>query len=73
MNEPTPHRFQLTPDLALVLDESLCIVAEVSIPRMSGRIVRRVTITNVEAFKDALDVLRAAQGAEILESEQANA
>jgi hypothetical protein len=55
------HRVQLTPDLALLLDAGLCIVAEIADPAAGGEVLRRVTITNVDAVKSALDALRTVQ------------
>jgi len=65
------QHIQLTPDLALLLDASQCIVAEVTDPAAGGEVLRRVTITNVDAFKAALDTLREAQRAELAEADNA--
>jgi hypothetical protein len=52
------YRVQVTPDLAVILDGSQCVVLEVS---EAGRVLRRVTVTNVAALKTSLDGARAAQ------------
>jgi hypothetical protein len=55
----------LTPDMAIAVDGSGCIVLVVTEPR--GQLLRVVTVTNVDAFKAALDDARAAQQVAITE------
>ena len=62
------QRIALTPDFALLLDASQCIVAEVTDPAAGGEVLRRITITDVDAFKAALDTLRAAQQVKLAEA-----
>src|SRR6185437_7361200 len=64
-------RIQVSPDLALLLDASQCIVAEVTDPAAGGEVLRRVTITNVDKVKATLDTLRAAQQDRLRDADQA--
>jgi hypothetical protein len=62
-----PFRVQLTPDLALVVDSSQCIVLVVT-DGAAGNVLRRITVTDVGEFKDTLDAARAAQHEELAEA-----
>lgn len=50
----TTFRRDLSPDLAVLLDDSGSVVFEVT-DGMAGHVLRRVTVTNVAAVKAALD------------------
>ena len=62
-------RIQLTPDLALLLDASQCIVLEVTDPAAGGEALRRITVTDVDAFKAGLHDVREAQRAVLREAD----
>lgn len=66
--EPAAGTFarQLTPDMAVAVDGSGCIVLVVTEPR--GKLLRVITVTDVEAFKAALDDARTAQHAALGEA-----
>jgi hypothetical protein len=59
----------LTPDLAVAVDGSGCIVLVVTEP--SGKLLRVITVTDVDAAKAALDDARAAQLAKLAEADAA--
>lgn len=50
------QRFPIGPDLTAVLDEAGCLVLEVHEP--GGRVLRRVTVTNLDFLVDRLYTLR---------------
>lgn len=56
----TRFRQQLSPDLAVELDSSDCIVLRVTNPA-TGAVERTITVTDVDEHKDALDAARRAQ------------
>lgn len=56
----TTYRRQVTPDMAVTVDDSQCVVLEVT--NATGHVVRRVTVTNIDALKDALDDARTIYG-----------
>lgn len=58
---------EVTPDMAVVVDASQCIVLRVSEPH--GRLLRTVTVTNVDVLKAALDRARVAQHTALAEAD----
>jgi hypothetical protein len=68
---PAAGRFGrlLTPDLAIVVDGSGGIVLVVTEPQ--GKLLRKVTVTDVDAFKAALDDARVAQQVALEEADEA--
>lgn len=55
-----PYRVQLSPDMAVTLDGSQCVVLDITDPR-AGVTEHRVTVSSVDALKTALDGALAAQ------------
>jgi hypothetical protein len=59
LREPDQWRLRVTPDLAVVVDAPGCIVLEVSEGELPGaRVLRRVTVTDVDAVTEALTLAR---------------
>jgi hypothetical protein len=65
-------RVQVTPDMAVVVDPSQCVVLEVT-DRAGGPVLRRVTVTGIGHFKAVLDAAREAQEAELGKSDRRRA
>jgi hypothetical protein len=64
--EPDIFRQDLSPDLAVVVDASQCIVLEVT-DGAAGRVLRRPTVSNIDAHIRALDDARVAQAVALFE------
>jgi hypothetical protein len=67
--EPDIYRRQLSPDLAVVLDASCCIVLEVS-EGTAGRVLRRVAVGDMAAYRTALDDAHVVQRVKADEAEE---